>query len=134
MPINGDKKIQWIHIDYKYWTQKIDADLIKEREIYKNFDCFVFVSEGAKAGFVEIFPEYEKKCKTIYNLVEEKKIKQKSLEDIDEEIFNKKPEELNVLLVGRLEPQKAYDRAIDVAKILRIKKYKLVLFGKRLSI
>lgn len=120
--LTGIKKIQWIHIDYKYWTQKIDADLIKEREIYKNFDCFVFVSEGAKAGFVEIFPEYEKKCKTIYNLVEEKKIKQKSLEDIDEEIFNKKPEELNVLLVGRLEPQKAYDRAIDVAKILKDKK------------
>lgn len=115
------KKIQWIHIDYKYWAEKVNLDLEKEREIYKNFDRFVFVSEGAKNGFVDIFPEYEKKCKTVYNLVEEKEIKEKSLENIDEEIFNKNPYELNVLLVGRLEPQKAYNRAIDIAKILKEK-------------
>lgn len=115
------KKIQWIHIDYKYWGEKTNLDFESERKLYDGFDKVIFVSEGAKKGFVDIFPEYINKCEVIYNLVEVKQIKEKSMEDIDLEIFDKQPGELNVLLVGRLEPQKAYDRAIDIAKLLKDK-------------
>ena len=57
------KKIQWIHIDYKYWAEKVDLDLEKEREIYKNFDRFVFVSEGQKMVLLTYFRSMKKNVK-----------------------------------------------------------------------
>lgn len=114
------KKIQWIHIDYKQWAHKVNADYERERQIYQAFDEIVFVSVGAKESFLEIFPEYSDKCKVIHNLVDVKKIEIEAEEYIDEEIFEKEDiAALNILLVGRLEPQKDYDRMIDAAKLLR---------------
>lgn len=113
------KKIQWIHIDYDEWAKKTKANLENERKIYKCYDKIIFVSKGAEDSFVKYFPEYKDKCKVIYNILDTNLIRKKAEIELGEEFHIKHNECLNILLVGRLEPQKNYNRIIDVAKILK---------------
>jgi len=112
-------KIQWIHIDYELWKNIADVDLGKERTLYAAYDKIVFVSKGTKATFLNVFPEYAEKCHVIYNFLDTNKLRFNANEPIDSEIYAKKnSEQLNIVVAARLEPQKAYHRLLDVAKIL----------------
>jgi len=124
--LKGIIKIQWIHNDYERWKDIVNIDLKKEKEIFKGIDRIIFVSEYIKNGFLRLFPEFEDKCSIIYNLIDTSNILSLGEEAIDEEIFEKDDEEqLNIVVAGRLEPQKAYHRLIDVVKILNEKKLKI---------
>lgn len=119
-------KIQWIHIEYEKWHGVSGIDKNKEKEIFSRFDKVVFVSMHNLKSFVKFFPELEKKCFVIYNFLDEDNIRMKSVLKIDDEIMKKTlPEELNIVLVGRLEPQKEYHRMIDVVKVLNDENLKI---------
>ena len=77
------------------------------------------VSEKIKLEFLNLCPAYTSKAKTVHNVLNQKEIIDKSLEPIKEDYFFNKPNCLTFLTVGRLETQKGYDIAIQVAKILK---------------
>ena len=118
--LTGVVKIQWVHIDYAVWSKKMAVDFEKEKKLYAAFDKIVFVSEHNKESFLTIYPQFRSKCEVVYNFLDTEGVQVRSNEFIDPEIMKKNnPDELNVVVSGRLEPQKAYHRLIDVAKILK---------------
>ena len=63
------KKIAWVHTDLSM-HRIMSQD--KERELYKNINQIVCVSEQAKNKFLELYPEYSHKSQVIYNLIDKK--------------------------------------------------------------
>lgn len=112
-------KIQWVHIDYELWKDIAGVDLNKERTLYAAYDKIVFVSEQNRRGFINLFPAFEAKCQVANNFLDIDSVRAKANESIDGEIFEKaSQDQLNIVVAARLEPQKAYHRLLDVAKIL----------------
>ena len=117
-------KVQWIHIEYEKWKNVVNLNDNMQRKIYTNFDKLVFVSEHNRKSFLNVFPEFENKCHVVYNFLDTREVCKKADEEFDEEIMVKRqPEQLNIVISGRLEPQKAYHRLIDIVKILNEDQY-----------
>ncbi len=122
-------KIQWIHIDFARWKDVVGLDIDKEKVIFEKFDKLVFVSEHSKLGFLRYYPEMSYKTFVIYNFLNKEEILLKSEWGIDDELMKKDdPDMLNIVVAGRLEPQKAYHRLIDIVKILNEKNLKTQWF------
>ena len=115
--VKAKKKVGWIHNDFA--TSGYRADKIKKH--LNCYDLFVAVSEKIKLEFLDLCPAYTSKTKTVYNVLNQKEIIDKSLEPIEEDCFSNNPNGLSLLTVGRLESQKGYDIAIQVAKILKMR-------------
>lgn len=113
------KKIQWIHTDYALWsefsdwTKKITAN---DEELYQKFDTIVTLSEKSKQGFLQRLTSLENKTVIIPNLIPAEEIIKKSQEPLNV-ILNHKI--INIITVGRLDKEKAYDRIIDICKSLQ---------------
>ncbi len=106
------KKIAWIHVDLinEKKSEKVFINRKKEKETYKKFDTIVAVSEVVKQQFVKKFEFEEKKVLVRYNPIDEKYIEQCSNQEIDDI----KKEKFTLCTVGRLAPQKGYDRLLRV--------------------
>lgn len=113
--VKAKKKVGWIHNDFV--TSGYRADKIKKH--LNCYDLFVAVSEKIKLEFLNLCPAYTSKTKTVHNVLNQKEIIDKSLEPINDDSFLKKTGYFSFLTVGRLETQKGYDMAIQVAKILK---------------
>lgn len=109
------KNISWVHIDLqkKHWSLDFFRDEQDEARCYAMMDTIVFVSEDAKQRFVELFPIGRKKCQVQYNLIDGKEIKSLS------KTFNVEKRKFTICMAGRLNRQKRYDRAIEVAHLLK---------------
>ena len=108
----------WVHIDY---LTQFENNEEKTKAYYKElkaeeFKHIVFVSNEAKDNFLKLFPNSKEKAIYCNNLINGKKILEKSQEQIEE---NK--EELPTFLnVGRHdERQKKLSRLIEVAEMLK---------------
>lgn len=110
--------VSWVHIDFqkKHWSAEFFRSSKHEESIYSKFQQIVFVSEDAKNSFVRIFSRIDDaKCRVIFNLIDRKEIlAQSSLCDIKKDRFT-------ICMVGRLNQQKRYDRALRLIKTLRDK-------------
>lgn len=116
------KKIQWIHTDYSRWSSFNDytREATKDDEkIYKGFDKIIFVSENSRLGFVKKYPELDIKTKVIKNIMPEQQIRM---------LANQCPnnKHINIVTVGRLESEKAYDRIFRVSKRLASDGYNFI--------
>lgn len=120
---NSDKKIHWLHYEYKNINPNKRYDKIFQK-IIPEFDKIIAVSEGVKKAFMEIYNV--KDIKVIPNLINSKKIINMSKEKPIIPIYNDK---INVVLVGRIHEVKGYDRFLRVIERL----YKNGL-GHKLSI
>lgn len=117
--LRGVQKIQWVHIEYEKWKDLTAVDLAEQQALFAAFDKIVFVSEHNKQSFLRVFPQFSEKSFVVYNYLDEKSVQERAAEPLDLEIFQKRsPEQLNIVVSGRLEPQKAYHRLLDVAKTL----------------
>lgn len=106
--IIADKRIVWIHPDYKtsYLTPEMD------RKMLKRADAVVTVSESCRNSFNELFPEYKEKAYTIENLLSEK-ITRNSAEIFVPEI-NVDNSKINLITTCRIDnSSKALDRAVQ---------------------
>lgn len=122
-------KIQWIHIDFDKWKDIVGINIEQEKNLFSKYDSLIFVSEHNKNGFLKNFPELADKCQVVYNFLDEKLIRAKGDMEFDEIIMQKKDKnQMNIVLSGRLEPQKAYHRVIDAAKILQEENLKIEWF------
>ena len=114
------KKIQWIHVDYGVWKYVVQDDTERRRRLLAAYDRIVFVSESNRKSFLKYFPECAGKSAVVYNFIDTERIRSMAAEPAGTKLFAKKtPEQLTVVLPGRLEEQKAFHRTLDAAKILK---------------
>ena len=101
-------RLIWIHNDYS----NIPQYRIRGEEAYKDIDRIFFVADTAKESFSKAFPSLKDKMRVIKNIVPQEEIKKKSEEVVTEDFYLRG--KLNIVSVGRIEKQKAFDRIIGV--------------------
>lgn len=122
------KKILWEHMDVTLdESTATHFSYEKIKEFFGPFDKIVGVSKDCEKKFNEKYG-FEEKTTYIYNPIDIKTIEKKSSEQV-EDMYE---EGFNILTIGRLMPQKAYLRLIDVVKDLydRGIRFKLTIIGE----
>ena len=112
-----NKKIAWVHADLKTdpWTlnSNIYKSLEEERTSYSRYDKVVCVSKSVEQVMRKHYGLSQ--TTTIYNPIDIENILLKASQPIDIDI----PSSFNIVSVGRLVPQKGYDRLIPIIGKLR---------------
>lgn len=111
----AERNISWVHIDFarKHWSLEFFQNQEEEKKAYEKLDRVIFVSGEAKNGFLSTYSFDEGKCQVLYNLIDKKEIVRLA----DSLELNKNS--FTIVMVGRLNEQKRYDRALDAVKILK---------------
>lgn len=120
----------WVHLDYLTQNENNEE---KTKAYYKELKCeqfknIIFVSKEARDNFLKLFPNCKNKAIHCNNLIDGKKILEKSQESIPE----KKENIIAFLNVGRHdERQKKLSRLIEVADMLKKDnlKFRILLVG-----
>lgn len=105
------KKFAWIHNHY----EQIGLNAKFDCNYFGKFDNVITVSETCLKSLNNVFPHLSIKFKLIENISSKNIIHNRSNEVITERLQN------NILSIGRLSPQKAFNRAITALKILKEK-------------
>lgn len=113
---NSKKKINWIHADYKV-KNYAENYMYSMKKFLKYFDAQVAVSNVAANSYKEIFELDE--VKTIHNMMETEKILVKAKQPLE-----KDKKDFTFICVGRLHPQKSYDRLLNAVEKLNAEGYK----------
>ncbi len=122
------KKLAFVHCDVS--VKPVLQNIYNSKENclseYKSFDKVCFVSQMAKDGFEKVFGELDN-SRVVHNVINVDDIKEKANEASDFE-FNTKG--FKIISVGRLSPEKGYERLVKAASRLE-KKYdfELCLLG-----
>ncbi len=107
--INARKRAMWVH----------DEDMscyFKVRSYMHQYSTIFCVSKAVQAAFNKQFPEIAENTHVLYNIIDIPLILERAKELPDVDICDEK---LILVSVGRLEKQKGFDIAIEVARILR---------------
>ena len=115
-PNKDSVKISWTHMDviergYNGFGMKSEKGRHKH---YQNYDYIVNVSEECKDKFIQKFG-FEDKALVIHNPVPTEDVIKKSLLPCD---ITLSKNEFNVVLIGRMTPQKGFDRLLEAQKRL----------------
>lgn len=113
------RNLSWIHIDLvrKHWSLDFFRNAQDEQAAYRLMDRIVFVSEDAQRSFQQLYPTETEKCTVLYNLIDcEEIIRQSAACPIEKRRFT-------ICMAGRLNRQKRYDRALEVARLLKADGY-----------
>jgi len=117
------KKVAWVHVDLQScpWTDIAFRSRKEEIECYSSFDRVVSVSESVKESVEKLFL-----CKSLvlYNPIDTEEIRRMStLFAVDRD-----KERLLFISVGRLVPQKGYDRLIPIVGKLVAEGFDFILW------
>lgn len=115
-PFEATKLVSWIHVEqhslraaaYSFRSSK------EAQKCYETYNQIICVAETVKEDFCSIFPTLEN-CNVFYNTNEDEKIVERSTETVDDVQFS---DEINIVSVGRLKPEKGYDRLVLAHKKL----------------
>lgn len=109
------KKYAWVHTDMiaNNWSRTFYKSLDEQIDTYNKFNSIYCVSEQAKNSVIDLTQRNENVF-TFYNPVNKTKIRE--LATTNHVDFN--PNIFNIITVGRLHPQKGYDRLLNVHKRL----------------
>ena len=110
--IDSDKKIAWVHCDYKRAYPQC-----KELQIYEKFNKIVCVSEYTTATFKECYPQLSGRVYTIYNFFDAERVTKLSKETVVDPCFV--VHERTLVTIGRLDPIKRVHLIPLVAKKLK---------------
>lgn len=111
----ASRNVSWVHIDFqrKHWSLEFFQSRKEEHAAYGKMDRVVFVSGEAQKGFMSVYPFDKSKCQVLYNLIDKKEIvRQADSLEVPKKKFT-------IAMVGRLNEQKRYDRALDAVRILK---------------
>lgn len=110
---HGKRNISWIHLDLlkKHYTEKYFRTG-EEQYLYQKMDGIACVSNDARMSFAQLFSLHVPLV-TIYNPIDKDLIVSRSKE------FFPDKNKFTICSVGRLMPQKSYDRLIRVASKLK---------------
>ncbi|WP_096435075.1 glycosyltransferase [Alteribacter populi] len=119
--VKADKKLAWINTDYVNTLYNKNLD-------YKSYKCFnkiIAVSKNTKDSVAQLSYEYSNKLEIILDIIDPnllfKMAEEHKVLEYDQSV-------INILSVGRLETVKAYEKAIEVAKILKNRNVKFKWF------
>lgn len=114
LKIHADKKIAWIHPDYRV----LKADITFDRKILDQFNWIAVVSEENRKTLCSIIPDYRKKVIYVPNLLNKKTLVKKSEVMPDE--YQNIGEKHVLVTVCRLDnSSKRLDRAVQICKALK---------------
>ena len=105
-------KINWVHADYRV-NNYAKNYMTYMKKILNEFTYNVAVSKVAAVSFKEVF-DLKNDVIVIHNIIEEELIINKSKEAI-----NYRDDRFTFISVGRLHPQKGYNRLVESAKQLK---------------
>lgn len=110
--VKAKKKAAFIHIDYGRagYTRRLD------RECYLSYDRIFTVSKEVKENFLKAYPECDRKTEVFHNLIDQKEIQRRAMEEGG---FTDSFEGIRLLTVGRLTYQKAYEIAVEAMRLLK---------------
>lgn len=106
------RKIAWIHCDYGAWAKNNRKK--KDEAYYRNVNSIVCVSESAKQSFLAIFPEFQDKTSSIYNLVNVQDVKM--LANVND---NHNDNVFTIVSVGRLSSVKQFEGIPEIANYIK---------------
>lgn len=112
--VNADKKMVWVHNDYRAAQYSKDAD----RPYFADMEAIVSVSKECVDVLKEEFPEFKSKIFHLENITSSAAVRHQAM---DFEVEEYKNIECAILSVGRLSPQKGFHMAIDAAMLLKQK-------------
>ena len=115
--VKAKTKVAWIHTDYSSIYTNVKMDLA----IWEEFDYIASISEDCSTAFLKKYPSLAAKIVLIENITAPDFIQKMSMMDIEPELLDKKS--FNLLSIGRLCTQKAFDRAIEVLSTLHSRGY-----------
>lgn len=113
--VHAKRKIIWIHCDYN----KLNYSPTFDKEYFYKASIVATMSEKAKQILWQHFPESANHIWYIQNITNGKMIWKMSQENIDDPSYKHIEDGINILSVGRLAPQKKYDRALQAAATLK---------------
>ena len=118
------KKIAWVHVDLLTITGSFGLykSINEARDAYKKYQHVICVSQGVKRAFVKCFG-YSENVSVIYNLIDDKNIKEKSMEIVEPW----RGRGLNLLMVGNIRKEKGYDRMMNICEKLKSDKLDFTL-------
>ena len=108
------KKITWVHCNLKLkrWWENLFT--LEDAQIaYKSIDKIVFVSNDAMRQFNLLFEDIPAVKEVLYNPINKQEIIAKASH------FPVTKSKLTLVSIGRLQPQKAFDRLLRVARKLK---------------
>ncbi len=108
--VNAKIKIGFVNNDYKL----LMLDKTIDMPYFEKLDYIVTVSEACEEILIDSFPNFKGKIKMMYNILTEKTIHALADEPISDLDENK----INIVSLGRLNYQKAFDLAIEACAIL----------------
>lgn len=111
--VRAKKKFAWVHTDY---TIAI-LDTKKDAAIWEKFDRIAAVSDECGEAFLQVYPQFRDKLTTVENILPQTFVQKSALESEPEEMQGTNAKKL--VSVGRLCYQKAFDRAVRIARILK---------------
>ncbi|CAM4182199.1 glycosyltransferase involved in cell wall biosynthesis [Paenibacillus endophyticus] len=111
--VKADKKIGWVHNDYDMLGMNPHFD----QNYFNKLDYIVTVSEECRLILQQRFPNQKEKVKVIYNIVSPTIIKGLA-NMVSEDVYSRKNDEIVILSIGRLHPQKGFEHALRAAKRL----------------
>ena len=111
------KKIAWLHTDfgYNHWTPIVFKNNRQEEVTYSKFNNVVCVSHVVKDSLLKIYPSLNNVI-VKYNPINDILIRDMSTISSGIKCIN--VESLKLISVGRLAPQKGYDRLLPIIKRL----------------
>lgn len=109
--VQAKKKFAWVNADYENVGHNKDFD----RKNYAVFTGIICVSDKLCLTMQEVFPEYATKMTTIYDINNPVTI----FTMASQPCSLPKEENLTLVTVGRLVPQKGYDIAAKAARLLK---------------
>ena len=120
---NADTKlVSWVHVEQH--TRAIAAKAFRtygeSKHCYEKFHQTICVSEYVKKDFLELYPGLSP-IEVLYNTNETNQILQKKDEPIEDGVFA--PGEIRICGVGKLMPNKRFDRVVRIHKRLREEGY-----------
>lgn len=121
--VDAKKKITWWHHGSYDYNQKQTKSI---EQVYDKFDYVVSVSQGCKNMILENVNISPKKIVVIPNIIDFEGIQRKSLEKIEENLFDK--DFVNIVSIGRLSPEKGMINCILSCKQLMDLGYKIKWF------
>lgn len=118
------KLISWIHVEQHDRDTACNAfrNYKEALECYRRFNCTVCVSEYVKKDFQSIFP-LEKPVYVLYNTNETDQIRELAKEHVDDIVF--KDDEIKLVGVGKLMPNKGFDKLARIHARLIKEGYKV---------
>lgn len=111
--VRARKKVLWVHSEY----QKQGYDAAYDANYFGKCDGIITISENCRNCILAEFPEHAEKTYVLENITSGVNVVKRSMEYASDEFSG--VEGWKLLSVGRLNPQKGFDLAIDAAKSLR---------------